>query len=114
LFGAIAYVAYRKAKRRNRVSSEPSPETDAVMWLLGAVLVFWPAALSWLIHEYAPLENKKKYWMMFNVNGCLLMSLIPLGWEVYFLYGFVAAVVAIGMAVWADDFESEPNRSYLD
>jgi hypothetical protein len=35
--------------------------------------------------------------------GILLLTLIPLGWEVYFLYGFVAAVVAIFMAVWAED-----------
>jgi hypothetical protein len=102
LLGAIAYVAYRKAKRRNRVSRESSPETDAAMMLLGSIMLFWPIALCRLIHEYAPLENKKKYWMMFNINGFLLMSLIPLGWEVYFLYGFAAFVVAIFMGVWAD------------
>jgi len=95
LLGAIAYVAYRKAKRRNRVSRESSPETDAVMMLLGSIMLFWPIALSWLIHEYAPVENKKKYWMMFNINGFLLMSLIPLGWEVYFLYGFIVVTVLL-------------------
>jgi len=96
------------------VSRESSPETDAVMWFLGGVLLFWPIALAYALHESLNLENKKRYWVMFNVTGFLLMTLIPLGWEVYFLYGFVAAVVAIGMAVLADDFESEPNRSYLD
>jgi hypothetical protein len=101
LLGAIAYVAYRKARRRNRVSRESSPETDAAMMLLGSILLFWPIALSWLIHEYSNAENKRKYWMMFNINGFLLMSLIPLGWEVYFLYGFVAVVVALFMCVWA-------------
>lgn len=95
MLGAIAYVAYRKAKRRNRVSRESSPETDAVMMLLGSIMLFWPIALSWLIHEYAPVENKKKYWMMFNINGFLLMSLIPLGWEVYFLYGFIVVTVLL-------------------
>jgi hypothetical protein len=40
--------------------------------------------------------------MMFNINGFLLITLIPLGWEVYFLYGFVAYVVALFMGVWAD------------
>jgi hypothetical protein len=30
------------------------------------------------------------------------MTLIPLGWEVYFLYGFVASVVAMFLGVWAD------------
>jgi hypothetical protein len=102
VLGAIAYVAYRKAKRRNRVSRESSPETDAVMMLLGSILLFWPVALSWLIHEYSNTENKRKYWMMFNINGFLLMTLIPLGWEVYFLYGFVAAVAALFMGVWAE------------
>jgi hypothetical protein len=29
MLGAIAYVAYRKAKRKNRVSKVSSPETDA-------------------------------------------------------------------------------------
>ena len=91
------------------MSRESSPETDAIMLLLGSILLFWPVALSWLIHEFSPLENKKKYWMMFNINGFLLMSLIPLGWEVYFLYGFVASVVAIAMAVWEIDLES--NRT---
>ena len=114
MLGAIAYIAYRRAKRRNRVSRESSPETDAVMWFLGGVLLFWPIALAYALHESLNLENKRKYWVMFNLTGFLLMTLIPLGWEVYFLYGFVAAVVAIGMAVWADDFESEPNRSYLE
>ena len=103
MIGAIAYVAYRKAKRRNRVRTESSPETDAVMWLLGGILVFWPLALAWLIHEYANIENKKKYWVIFNITGFLLMTLVPLGWEVYFLYGFVAAVAAIFMAVWQED-----------
>ena len=109
MLGAIAYVAYRKAKRKSRMSRESSPETDAIMLLLGSILLFWPVALSWLIHEFAPVEDKKKYWMMFNINVFLLMSLIPLGWEVYFLYGFVAAVVAIAMAVWEIDLES--NRT---
>jgi hypothetical protein len=45
--------------------------------------------------------------MIFNINGFLLMSLIPLGWEVYFLYGFVAVVVAIAMAVWEVDLVSD-------
>ena len=94
MLGAIAYVAYRRAKRRNRVSKESSPETDAVMMLLGSILLFWPVALSWLIHEYSNAENNRKYWMMFNINGFLLMTLIPLGWELYFLYGFVAMIVA--------------------
>ena len=102
MLGAIAYVAYRRAKRRSRVRTESSPETDAVMWLLGGILVFWPIALAWLIHEYVNLENKKKYWMMFNITGFLLMTLVPLGWEVYFLYGFVAAVAAIFIAILAE------------
>jgi hypothetical protein len=102
MLGAIAYVAYRKVKRRSRVSRESSPETDAAMMLLGSILLFWPIALSWLIHEYSNAENKRKYWMMFNINGFLLMTLIPLGWEVYFLYGFVASVVAMFLGVWAD------------
>ena len=108
MLGAIAYVAYRKAKRRNRVSRQSSPETDAIMWLLGGILVFWPIALAWLIHEYAPVENKKKYWMMFNINGFLLMTLISLGWEVYFVYGFVAAVAAL----WLGIVVSEDNQNH--
>ena len=83
--------------------TESSPETDAVMWLLGGILVFWPLALAWLIHEHVNLENKKKYWMMFNINGFLLMTLVPLGWEVYFLYGFVASVAAIFIAILAEE-----------
>jgi hypothetical protein len=102
LLGAIAYVAYRKAKSRNRVSRESSPETDAAMMLLGSIMLFWPIALSWLIHEYPKAENKRKYWMMFNINCFLLTTLIPLGWEVYFLYGFVASVVALFMGVWTE------------
>jgi len=100
VLGAIAYVAYRRAKRKNRVSRQSSPETDAVMLLLGAVLVFWPVALAYALHESLTLENKKKYWAMFNVTGFLLMTLIPLGWEVYFLYGFIAAITVIVIAVW--------------
>jgi hypothetical protein len=84
------------------VNRESSPETDAAMMLLGSILLFWPVALSWLIHEYSNTENKRKYWMMFNINGFLLMTLIPLGGEVYFLYGFVAFVVALFMGVWAE------------
>jgi hypothetical protein len=100
LLGAIAYVAYRKAKRRNRVSRESNPETDAAMWFLGGVLLFWPIALAYALHESLNLENKRKYWVMFNVTGFLLMTLIPLGWDVYFLYGFVAAVTVLLIAVW--------------
>ncbi len=99
MLGAIAYVAYRKAKRRNQVTRKNSPETDAVMWFLGGVLVFWPVALAYALHETLNLENKKKYWVMFNVTGFLLMTLIPLGWEVYFLYGFIGAIVTIWLAV---------------
>ena len=84
------------------MTRQNSPETDAIMWFLGAVLVFWPVALAYALHESLTLENKKKYWVMFNVTGFLLMSLIPLGWEVYFLYGFVAFVVAIFMGVWVE------------
>ncbi len=101
MLGAIAYVAYRKAKRRNRVSRQSSPETDAVMWFLGGVLVFWPIALAWVIHEGLQVQNKTKYWFMALTPGILFLTLIPLGWELYFVYGVVAAVVAVFMAVWA-------------
>jgi hypothetical protein len=87
------------------VSRESSPETDAAMWFLSGVLLFWPIALAYALHEKLNLDNKRKYWVMFNVTGFLLMTLIPLGWEVYFLYGFVAALVVIGMAVWTEDSE---------
>ena len=80
------------------MSRHNSPETDSTMWLLGGVLVFWPVALAYALHEILTLENKQKYWLMFNVTGFLLMTLIPLGWEVYFLYGFVAAVVVLFIA----------------
>jgi len=100
VLGAIAYVAYRRAKRQNRVSRESSPETDAAMWFLGGVLLFWPIALAYALHESLNLENKRKYWVMINVTGFLLMTLIPLGWEVYFLYGFVAAVTVLLIAIW--------------
>ena len=73
------------------------------MWLLGGILVFWPIALAWVIHECVNVENKKKYWMIFNINGFLLMTLVPLGWEVYFLYGFVASVAAVWAAIWDED-----------
>lgn len=103
MLGAIAYVAYRRAKRAGRQPVDPDPETDAIMWLLGGILVFWPIALAWVIHEYFNVENKKEYWMIFNINGFLLMTLVPLGWEVYFLYGFVALVAALWAAIWDED-----------
>ncbi len=73
------------------------------MWFLGGVLVFWPLALGWVIHEGLKVQNKTKYSLMALAPGILLITLIPLGWEVYFLYGFVAAVVAIFMAVWQEN-----------
>jgi hypothetical protein len=103
VLGAIAYVAYRKAKRKNRVSRQSSPETDAVMWILGGILVFWPIALAWVIHEGLQVQNKTKYWLMAISPGILLITLIPLGWEVYFLYGFVAAATSILTAVWQEN-----------
>lgn len=65
--------------------------------------MFWPIALAWVIHEYVNVENKKKYWMIFNIIGFLLMTLVLLGWEVYFLYGFVASVAALWAAIWDED-----------
>lgn len=103
MLGAIAYVAYRKAKRRNRVSRESNPETDAEMWMLVGILLFWPIALAYALHESLNLENKRKYWVMFNVTGCLLMTLIPLGWGVYFLYGFIGAIVVVLISTWSDE-----------
>ena len=103
MLGAIAYVAYRRAKRKNRVSRESSPETDVVMWVLGGILLFWPIALAYALHASVNLENKRKYWVMFNVTGFLLMTLVPLGWEVYFLYGFVAAVVVVSIASFSSE-----------
>ena len=103
MLGAIAFVAYRRARRASSQRVESSPETDAVLWFLGGILVFWPIALAWVIHEYVNVDNKKKYWLMFNINGFLLMTLVPLGWEVYFLYGFVAAVATLWAAIWDED-----------
>ena len=93
------------------MSRESSPETDAAMWFLGGVLLFWPIALAYALHESLNLENKRKYWVMFNVTGFLLLTLIPLGWEVYFLYGFVAAVVVVSIAAWnsEDSFDERGN-----
>jgi O-antigen/teichoic acid export membrane protein len=103
VLGAIAYVAYRKAKRKGRVRRQSSPETDAVMWLLGAILVFWPIALAWVIHEGLQVQNKTKYWFMALTPGILLLTLIPLGWELYFVYGFVAAATTISVAAMQDE-----------
>jgi hypothetical protein len=103
VLGAIAYVAYRKAKRKNRVSRQSSPETDATMWFLGGILVFWPIALAWVIHEGLQVQNKTKYWLMALTPGILLLTLIPLGWEVYFLYGFVAAATTVTIAAMQDE-----------
>jgi O-antigen/teichoic acid export membrane protein len=103
MLGAIAYVAYRKAKRKNRVRRQSSPETDAIMWLLGGILVFWPIALAWVIHEGLQVKDKTKYWLMALAPGILLITLIPLGWELYFVYGFVAASAAIFTAVWQEN-----------
>jgi hypothetical protein len=114
LLGAIAYVGYRRAKRRTRVSRQNSPETDAIMLLLGGVLLLWPIALAYALHEWLTIENKKKYWVMFNVTGFLMMTLIPLGWEVYFLYGFVATVVVLFVAIWSEDSDLQQNPSYLN
>lgn len=82
--------------------TESSPETDAVMWLLVGILVFWPIALAWLIYEGLKGQDKTKYWLMAIAPCILLLTLIPLGWEVYFLYGFVAAGAAIFIAVWQE------------
>ena len=103
MLGAIAYVAYRKAKRKNRVRRQSSPETDAITWLLGGILVFWPIALAWVIHEGLQVKDKTKYWLMALTPGILLLTLIPLGWELYFVYGFVAATAAIFTAVWQEN-----------
>ena len=111
MLGAIAYVAYRRAKRKTKVSRQSGPETDAVMWMLGGVLLFWPIALAYALHESLTLENKRKYWVMFNVTGFLLMTLIPLGWEVYFLYGFVAAVVVVSSAAWNSEDSFDERES---
>ncbi len=103
MLGAIAYVAYRKAKRQNRVSRQSSPETDAIMWLLGGILLFWPIALAWVIHEGLQVQNKTKYWLMALTLVILLLTLIPLGWEVYFVYGFVAAATTVTIAAMQDE-----------
>ena len=103
MLGAIAYVAYRKAKRKSRVSRQSSPETDAIMWFLGGILVFWPIALAWVIHEGLQVKDKTKYWLMALVPGILLLSLIPLGWELYFVYGFVAAATTVTIAAMQDE-----------
>ena len=73
------------------------------MWLLGGILVFWPIALAWVIHEGLKIKDKTKYWLMALAPGILLLTLMPLGWEVYFLYGFVAAATAILTAVWQEN-----------
>lgn len=103
MLGAISHAAYRKAKRNKSVSRQSSPETDAIMLLLGGILVFWPIALAWVIHEGLQVENKTKYWLMTLAPGVLLLTLIPLGWGVHIVYGFVATAVAICMAVWQED-----------
>lgn len=108
MLGAIAYVAYRKAKRANRVRRQPDPETEIIMMMFGGILLFWPIAISIAIHRYLEIEAKRKYWLMFNINGFLLMTLIPLGWEVYFLYGFVVMVVAMAMLESGGDSGNTP------
>ena len=85
------------------MSRQSSPETDAVMWLLGAILVFWPIALAWVIHEGLQVKDKTKYWLMALAPGILLITLIPLGWELYFVYGFVAAATTITIAAMQDE-----------
>ena len=93
------------------MSRESSAETDAVMWFLGGVLLFWPIAMAYALHESLNLENKRKYWVMFTITGFLLMTLIPLGWEVYFLYGFVAAVVVVSIAAWNSEDSFDDRES---
>jgi hypothetical protein len=65
------------------------------VWLLGGILVFWPIALAWIIHEVLKVQDKTKYWLMALAPGVLLLTLIPLGWEVYFLHGFWVLVLIL-------------------
>jgi hypothetical protein len=85
------------------MSRQSSPETDAAMWLLGSILVFWPIALAWVIHEGFQIQNKTKSWLMALTPGILLLTLIPLGWEVYFVYGFAAAATTVTIAAMQDE-----------
>jgi hypothetical protein len=48
---------------------------------------------------------------MFNVTGFLLMTLIPLGWEVYFLYGFVAAATVVSIAAFNSEDSFDDRES---
>lgn len=82
------------------MSRQNSPETDAAMWLLGAVLVFWPIAMVYGIHEGLNVSDRLKYWLIPLLPGLLLSTLFFLGWEVYFLYGFVAVIVFLCFALW--------------
>lgn len=65
------------------------------MLLIGGILVFWPISLAWVIQEGPQVANKNKYWLMALAPGLFLLTLIPPGWEVYFVYGFVATAAAM-------------------
>lgn len=107
MLGAIAYVAYRRAKRANRVRCEPDQQTDAIMAIFGGIFLLWPIAITVAIYRYLDIEKKRKYWLMLNIPGFFLMTLVPLGWEVYFLYGLAVMIIAMGILVWVnEDFES--------
>ena len=65
--------------------------------------MFWPIALAWVVHEGLKAQDKTKYLLMALTPGILLLTLIPLGWEVYFVYGFVAAATTVTVAAMQDE-----------
>lgn len=120
----LAYGAYRNARRASRLlesSGAPSPkgdaETNVILVTYGLLLFFlWPLLIPAALIRYVPNANP---FIVLLTPAPMLLSLLILGPEFYFVYSFLFLIFALNFTITALQYSSQQedtteNKSTTD
>lgn len=107
-----AYGAYRNAKKARRLlEPEPtSPEAGILIVVYGLLLFFlWPLLLPAALIRYVPKANPI---IAFLTPAPMLLSLLILGHEFYFVYSFLFVITGLNFVITAfSNIEQESSSN---
>lgn len=89
----LAALIYKEQRRANREQGSMSTEDSTVLFSYAFLVLFlWPLLFPFFLDRYAQRPG-----IGLIISLAFLLTLFPLGWAFYFVYGFIFLTIAMAI-----------------